>query len=166
MDTSNRNFQQKLLSNRTLPIVVPTMNLRIDNRIAPIGGASQTLFTPATKEVVADVECSGTWVYQTHIQLSWTGFNGSNPCNTGLAIRSKPPPSTVLIGSLAISPECGISGSLQVGKKQQSTSPDKVRNAQKLDTVVDVKLINDRDSTSFFRKVIGCKLSHCYINDL
>ena len=49
VDTSNRNFQQKLLSNRTLPIVVPTMNPRIDNRIAPIGGAYQTFSTPATK---------------------------------------------------------------------------------------------------------------------
>ena len=52
-DTSNIIFQQKLLSNRTLPVVVPVMDPRIDNMIAPIGWASQTLFTPVTKEVVA-----------------------------------------------------------------------------------------------------------------
>ena len=29
-DTSNGDFEQKLLSNRTLPVIVPTMNLIID----------------------------------------------------------------------------------------------------------------------------------------
>ena len=60
VDTSNGSFQQKLFSNRTLPVIVPTMNPRIENMIAPIGGSSQTLFTPVTKKVVADAECSGT----------------------------------------------------------------------------------------------------------
>ena len=40
MDNSNGNFQQNLLSNWTLPVVVPEMNPRIDDRIAPIGGDS------------------------------------------------------------------------------------------------------------------------------
>ena len=35
-DTSKRKFQQKLLSNRTLPFVVLTMDTRIDDRIATI----------------------------------------------------------------------------------------------------------------------------------
>ena len=59
VDTSNRNFEQQLLSNRTLPLFVPMMNLRIDNRIALIGGVSQTLSTDGTKEVVADTVCGG-----------------------------------------------------------------------------------------------------------
>ena len=48
-DTSNGNLQQKLLNNRTLLVAIPTLNPRIDNRIAPIGGAYQTFSTPATK---------------------------------------------------------------------------------------------------------------------
>ena len=40
-NTSNSNFDQKLLRNRTLPVVVPTMNPRIDQRIAPIIVAPQ-----------------------------------------------------------------------------------------------------------------------------
>ena len=48
-NTSNGNFEQKLLSNRNLPAVVLAMNPRIDEMIAPIGGAYQTLLTPATK---------------------------------------------------------------------------------------------------------------------
>ena len=37
-DTSNGNFKQKILSNRTLPVVLLTMNLSIDDMILPIGG--------------------------------------------------------------------------------------------------------------------------------
>ena len=47
-----------------------------------------------------------------------------------------------------------------------STSPDKIRNAQKLDTIADRKFPNDRDSASVFSKVIGRKLSHGSRNDL
>ena len=107
MYTSNGNSQQNLLSNRTLPVIVLTMNLMVDNIIAPIGGASQTLFTPATKEVVADAECSGTWVDWTPRQVIQTGVDGSTPDDTGVALRSKSSPSPVLIGSLTISPACG-----------------------------------------------------------
>ena len=56
-NTSNGILQQKLLSNRTLPVVVLTIDPRIDNRIATIGGAYQTILTPATKEVVVDAAC-------------------------------------------------------------------------------------------------------------
>ena len=58
-DTSNIIFQQKLLSNRTLPVVVPVMDPRIDDRIATIGGASHTLSMPMTKKVVADAARGG-----------------------------------------------------------------------------------------------------------
>ena len=50
-DTSNGNFEQTLLSNLNLPIVVLTTNPRIDDRIAPIGGASQMISMPAKKEI-------------------------------------------------------------------------------------------------------------------
>ena len=53
---------KKKLNNWTLPVVVPTINQRVDDRIVPIGGASQTLSTYATKEVVVDTTCSGVWV--------------------------------------------------------------------------------------------------------
>ena len=71
-----------------------------------------------------------------------------------------------MIGSPTTYPACGLSGSLQVGKKQQSTSSDKVRNAQKMDTAVDRKLPDDQDFASIFSRVIGRELSHSSINDL
>ena len=74
-DNSNGNFEQKILRNRTLSIVVLTMNLGIDDMIAPIGGSSQTLFMPATKEFVTDTACGGVRVNWTPRPVSRTGVN-------------------------------------------------------------------------------------------
>ena len=64
-DTNNNNSEQKLLSNRTLLVVVPTMNPRIGQRIVPIVAAPQTLLTSKTEEVVTNVACGGAWVNRT-----------------------------------------------------------------------------------------------------
>ena len=50
----NRNFDQKLLSNRTITFVAPKTNMRNYQRIALIVVTSQTLLIPAMKEVVTD----------------------------------------------------------------------------------------------------------------
>ena len=116
-DTSNGILQQKIPSNRALHVVVPRMDHRIDDRIAMIGIYSQTLSKPRTKKFVADVACGGAWVNRNPRHLIRTGRDGSTSGVTGMAVRSKPAPSPVLIGSPTIYPACGVSGSLQVGKK-------------------------------------------------
>ena len=149
-DTSNGKFQQTLLSNHTLPAVYLAMNPRIDDRIATIGGASETLSKLARKEFVTDAECGSAWIDRTIKQVIRTGPNRSTPCDTGMDVRSKPAPSPVMIGSTTIYLACGLSGRLQVGKKFQSTSPDEVSNAQKMNTVVDGKFPKDQDYASVF----------------
>ena len=57
-----------------------------------------------------------------------------------------------------MSPSCGISGSLDVLNKWQSTSLSISRNTQKFDASVDGNLANDKDSMSVFSKVIGSEL--------
>ena len=57
--TRNDNSEQKLLSIRTIPVVVPTMDPRIDQIIALIVVLPQALLTLTTKEVVAYVVSSG-----------------------------------------------------------------------------------------------------------
>ena len=71
-DTSNINSQQKSLSNQNLPVVVPEMNPSINDRIASIGGASQTFSMPATKEVFIFMACGGAWINYNLRQVSWT----------------------------------------------------------------------------------------------
>ena len=60
--TSNDNFEQKSLSNRTLTVFVLMFKSRIDYMIAPIGADSQALLTPTTKEAVMDTVSGDTWV--------------------------------------------------------------------------------------------------------
>ena len=113
----NKNMQQKLLSNRTLPVVVTAMEPMIDDMIETIGGASHTLSTTATKEVVTDVSCGSARVNWTPRNVIWTGRDFSTPGDTSLAVRSKPAPYPVMIGSTKIYPACGLSGRLKVRKK-------------------------------------------------
>ena len=142
------------------------MNPNIDDMIAPIGGASKTISDPETKEVVADAARGGVWVNWNPGQGNRTVRDGRTPCDTGLTVRSKPAPSTVLIGTTTIYPDCSISGSVQVGKKRQSTPQNKVGNTQKLDTVFDRNFPDDRYPASVFGKVIGRELSHGFSNNL
>ena len=57
---SNGNFEQKILSKRTIPVVVPTINPRIDQRVAPILVVPKTILVPATKEVISNAASGGT----------------------------------------------------------------------------------------------------------
>ena len=65
MDTTNGDFELTLLSNRTLPVIILTMNLSIDPRIVPIVVLPQTLLTPKTKEVFVEAACGNEWVKRT-----------------------------------------------------------------------------------------------------
>ena len=112
MGTSNGNCEQKLLSNRTLPVVVLTINPRIDDIIAPLGGASQALLIPATKEVVTDVASGGVWVNRSPQQVIQMVVYGSTPGDICNSISVEHAPSPVLIGSVTSSPPCGLSGIL------------------------------------------------------
>ena len=77
--TINGNYEQKLLSNRTIPVLSATMNPGIDKGIAPIIVALQMLLMPETKEVIADAALGGTWKNRTPQQVCGTGVKGSTP---------------------------------------------------------------------------------------
>ena len=63
--TSSGYFEQKLLSSQTIPVVVPMMNPRIEQRIEPIILVPQILLKPETKEVVSNAALGGVWVNRT-----------------------------------------------------------------------------------------------------
>ena len=166
MDTRNKNFEQKPLSNRTLPVIAPTINPRIDLRIVPIVEATQTLLTPEMKEVVSDAECGGVFFNRILRRVRRTGIDGSTPGDVFNTVIVEHAPSQVLIVIFATSPPCGLSGSLQVAKKRKSTSPGLGGNTQKWDAVVNGKLTGDLDYASIFSKLIGHKLSDSSSGDL
>ena len=57
--TNNGDFEKNLLSDRTIPVIVLTMNPGIEQIIAPIVVTPQALLVPAMKEVVADAASGG-----------------------------------------------------------------------------------------------------------
>ena len=81
-------------------------------------------------------------------------------------VRSPRNNSLVLIGGITMSPASGISGRFKVFNKQQSNSPGKIRDTQKLDTSIDINFPNDWYSASIFSKIIGREPSHVSSADL
>ena len=71
-DTTNGISQQKLLSNRTLPVVISTMDPMIDYKIVMIGGDFRMLSMAVMKEVVADVVRVSAWVNRNPRHVSRT----------------------------------------------------------------------------------------------
>ena len=164
--TSNRNFEQKLLSNRTIPVLPLPMNPSIDQGIAPIILSPQTLLTSARKEVIVDAALCSAWVHWTQWQVSSMGVDGSTPgyiLNVVIIVELSFP---VLIGIVVTSPPWVINVSQDFGNKWRSTSPGLVGQSQKFYAVVDRKLPNNLNSTSIFSKVIGNKLSDGSRGDL
>ena len=142
------------------------MNPRIDQRIAPMVLAPQTLLMLVTKEVIADAASGGVWVNRTPRRVSRTGVNGSTPGKICNDVSIVEPPSPFLIIIVATSPHFFLNGSLHVFNKPQSTSPGLGRNNQNFDNVVDRKLPDDLNSASIFSQVIGFKLSDGSSSDL
>ena len=121
-------MNQKLLSNRTIPVVVPAMNPRINQRIAPTVLVPQVLLTPTTKKVVADATLVDAWVNRDPRQVSWTKVNRSTTSNICNDFSVNHALYTVPIGVVTNYAPCGLDISLKVANKWQSISPALARN--------------------------------------
>ena len=64
-DNSNIYLKQKLLSNRTLPIISATIEPHIDDRVATSGASTTNLTTPNTTKVIIDIAGSNTQALRT-----------------------------------------------------------------------------------------------------
>ena len=80
------------------------MNLRIEQRIAPIILVPQRLLTPTMKEVVTDTASGGAWGKRIMRKVSWTGVYGSTPGDIRNAVSVENTPFPVLIGIVSTSP--------------------------------------------------------------
>ena len=114
---------KKNIENRTIPVVVPTMKPRIDQRITQTVLTPQTLLTPTRKEVNVDAELGSAWINRTPWKVRRTGVGGSTPGNIRNYFSVKDDPSPVLIGIVSTSPPCGLNASLQVIKKGNPFPP-------------------------------------------
>ena len=76
---SNRIIEQKLFIYLKIPVLPPPKNLGIDQGIAPILLAPQTLLNPVTNKVFAYLNSGSASIHRTPQQLIRTGINGSTP---------------------------------------------------------------------------------------
>ena len=104
----------------------------------------------------------GVWVKRTQRQVIRMGVDRSTLGNVRNAVSVENAPSPFLIGIVATYPPCVLKASLRFANKWKSTFADLVGNTQKLDAIVDRKLLDDMDSASIFSKLIGYKLSNGY----
>ena len=63
--TCNGNFEQRLLSYWTIPVLPPEMNPGIDQYIASTLLTIQTLLAPVTKEIAVDAVSGGACIHRT-----------------------------------------------------------------------------------------------------
>ena len=150
------------MSCRDIPLLTPLTN----PGIAEIVLTLQIIMTPARKEILTDAASVGTWTYRTPRRVIRTGIDGSTPGDIGNSIVIVEKFSPDLIGIIGTTPPYGLNLIQEVGDIRKSTSPDSVRQYQKLDSTVDRKFSNNPDSTSIFRKVLSEKLSNSSRRDL
>ena len=56
-DTRNGDLQQKMLSNRTLPIITTTMDPRIDDGVTTCEASPHKIKIPLTLDIITDATC-------------------------------------------------------------------------------------------------------------
>ena len=154
------------MNNRSLPIITTTMDPRIDNMIAMSSRTPHTLATPTTKEIITKAARSSEQILRTPRHISQTGKDGDTAGNTPPAVWSPRDNTPVLSGDITVCPASGHSGSSKDFNKRQSTIYNEIGVNQKLDTSIDINLLNDGDSASIFSKAIGCALYHSSSTDL
>ena len=111
------------MGNRTLLVVIQTMNLIIDHRILLTVVAPKTLLTPATKEVVADAKTGGAWINRNQQRVCRTGVDESTSGDIFNAVRIKHAPYKVLIIIFSTSPTGGQRESLHAANKMAINVP-------------------------------------------
>ena len=142
LNTSNRKFQQKLLSNRTLPIITTTIYPRILGRVSTC--TPHALTTTTTKEIITDTACSSSRTLRTPEHVSRTGRNSTKPCDRNVVVRSPRDNGPVLIEGIIVPPTVGNGGILDIIKKSPPTSQSVRKNVQNFNASVDRNLTNDR----------------------
>ena len=107
-DTSNEDLLQKLLINRTLPIITTATDTRIPDRVATCGGTPHARTRPATKEVIMDTARISTHIRRTPGHVNMTGRDGTMPMAGNAVVLGNCP---VLIWGTTAPPICVIMGS-------------------------------------------------------
>ena len=120
-------MQQRLLSNRTLPITTTMNEPRITDRFS---GTPHEIMTPTTKRVIRDAVRISARIIRTPGHVNRTCRNGTTTRDGDVVVSPPRDNGPVLIGGIVVPPITGSSGRQDITKKRQYTSPSISRNAQ------------------------------------
>ena len=134
-DTTNRIFPQKLLINRTIPVIISPIDPPIADEVAASRGTLHARQKIASKEIVTDAVRSGAHVFRYPVVINWKDTDRMIPrdkntsrsppiLTTPVQIGGGPSISPIRIGSQEIS-----STSVHIGLVE-------VRNAQPFHTSI------------------------------
>ena len=158
-DTTNGNYPQKLLFNRTLPMITPPIEPRIADGVADVRGTTHARQTIALKVIVTNTARSSARVFRDIADVNKKDMDGTIPQNIINSRRYPRLNSPVLIGGgTTISPT--RMGSQDISSPKGPTNSVEVRNSQIFHTSINRNSAENGDPTPAFGKIIGRELSH------
>ena len=160
-DTTNGNDPKKLLINRLIPEIIPSVILPAPQNADRVAASSANLHTHQSirsKENVTDAARRGARVFKYPTMVNWNYRDGTIPrdANTVGIVEILNIPIMIGYGT-SFSPT--RRGSQEIGSPSGSIGPQEVRDAQQLDTSINGIYDKHRDPAPNFSKVIGRKLS-------
>ena len=168
-DTTNRNYQQKLLINQLIPeiisVVIPPTDPWIMYGVAASSGTLHARQMISLKEIVTDAVRSGARVFNDPTAVNWKDMDRmiSQCRNTIRMVERLTNP--VLVGD-GPSVSTTRMGSQEIGSPSGSIGPQEVRDAQPLDTSINRISVKHRYPAPTFNHAIGCKFSEESIVDV
>ena len=116
-DTRNRKLQQKLLSNRTLPIITTVIDHLITDIVATCGWTTHALTAPTMKGFTTGAVCSRARILRTPGHVSRKDRDSTIPCGGDVVVRSYRDNGPVLIGGIVVTRTMENSGRQDIIKK-------------------------------------------------
>ena len=143
--------KQKLLINRTLPIITTPIDPHIPDRVTTFVGTPHACTTPTTKPVIMNEVCSSARILRTPREhVSSRGRYGTTLRDRNFSIPRK---GTVLIGGTTAYPtKMGIQ---EIVNPHGYTGSMEIRDIQILDTSIDGNLAENGDYAPIFSQLIG-----------
>ena len=156
-DTTNGNSPQKLLINRTIPVIILPINPPIVDGVAASRGTTYERQTIFSNVIITDAARSSAHVYRNPAV--------GNRKDTDMTIQrvrnaSISPPrltSRVIVdGGTSVSPT--RTGTQEISSTSRPIGPVEVRNAQPFHTFINGNYTKNGDLTPTFSKIISCKV--------
>ena len=159
-DTTNRNYPQKLLTNREIPAIVqgviPPVNQTTADGVATSGWTFHAVRAVLHKDIVPSVTCSAAVALKYPLVVNWKDTSGKIPVDRN-TVRMPPRTTTQVRTGTGSSVPTIIIGSQKIECPRRSIIPQEVMNNKPLDSYINRNPAIHRDPTPSWSKIISSK---------